>query len=114
MLRFFGAVLTVIVLSGCSPKAVNDAADELTIYYINNKIYESVTCSDKEFDGSYYVLCSNAWNRKSGGLFKIELQDDNHYKIYSINGKAMQHTGAEIAEPLNDPKIDIAAIMEKF
>jgi len=114
MFKAFLFIFMALIVSGCNPKAVGSATDELTLYYIDKKIYDPTICQAKEIDGSYYVLCHPSGDKNSGGLYKIEHNDSDKYVIRPINGKAIQHVGSDFGSSLKDSNINIGKIIESF
>lgn len=114
------AILLSVCISACfaffDPTYVTKAEDELTLHYIHNQIYYPVICRNKKVNQEYYILCSYAGvgnDRKQGGLFKVVKGDGDKYTIFSINGKAMQHSKEKYKE-YRDPNLDISKIIDKF
>lgn len=114
MRNFLFFIFFVILFSGCNPKPISSAIDELTLHYIDNKIYDPTVCQAKEINGSYYILCHQSGNKNSGGLYKIEYDSSDKYVIRPVNGKALQHAKQSFGDALKDNNIDIGKIIESF
>ena len=96
-------------------KFVSKAKEELMLYYINADIYYPVDCDVEKVNGEYYLFCTQTTGSgEIGGLYLIRCDDDN-YKLYTVNGKAMQHAEAHglNAERLKEYR-DISAILDEF
>lgn len=113
---FFVGILTSFAFGFFDPDYVTKAEQELTLHYLNNKIYETVSCMNEEVDNTYYILCRGLAlgvdTRRQGGLFKVVKEGDS-YKIFAVNGKAQQHANGKY-ETLVDPSLDIQKIMSEF
>ncbi len=113
-----------LLFTGCGSDKNSKVAEELTLHYLNNKIYDTVHCEGKSINNSDYVLCypvsmdisiENA--KEMGGLYKIQYNEKGQYKIFAVNGKAKTHSaigGEPIAEDLYDTTIDIPMIKKEF
>nr|DAS13682.1 MAG TPA: hypothetical protein [Caudoviricetes sp.] len=98
------------------PDYVSKAENELTLHYIDNKIYYPVYCRSEKVDGEYYILCSSGSagaDRKQGGLFKVVKGNGDSYSIFAINGKGMQHSKGKYEE-YRGASLDISKIIDEF
>lgn len=106
------AVVAIAMLLFGSPEAVNKANDRLTLMYIDKEIYSPVTCESEKVDGDYYIRCAPADSSVIGGLYMVEIHDDDRYQIYTVNGKAGTHAGDKFPEVAENK--DIPGILDKF
>ncbi len=111
---FIIGMFALPVFTGCTPEPVKEAEEALTLHYINNQIYSPVDCRTKEIDGDYYVFCTPV-GPKIGGLYQIEYTDDGQYQIFTVNGKAAQHTEkSNIQVKRKNDYVDISRIIDEF
>lgn len=113
----FFIIVAVLIFIGIknlgSPEPINKASDELTLFYINNKIYHPVDCRVKKINEEYYAFLTEAGSSgKIGGLYLIKYDGSKNYQIFTVNGKAAQHAHDKYPQ-LKNPK-DIETILNKF
>lgn len=121
ILSIFGIGMLV---SGCGNDRNSKVVDDLTLHYLNNHIYDPVSCDGKTIKEVDYVLCYPVSMdigidkaKEMGALYKIKYDEKGQYTIFAVNGKAKTHSeigGYPIAKDLYDTTIDIPVIKKEF
>jgi hypothetical protein len=101
--------------------SIGKVKDTLTLYYLNNKIYQPVDCETEKINGNWFVFCHPPMV-KIGGLYLIRFDKNCNYTLYAVNGKAKQHAKRGLTvKDINIPELkkltgldDISKILEEF
>ena len=88
-----GLVIGIAVALFSDPKAIHDASNELEVRYINDQVYDFVTCDKEEIAGYWFVRCYPSAENIDGGLYFIRTKkgDSKFYQVFALNSEAKYH-----------------------
>lgn len=92
------------------------AEEDLTVLYINRKIYDGVRCDSKKIEEKHIINCHAplADSMTPGGLFLAVHTSGYDSDIYALNGKASQHTEHSFVQPYTKDDISVIKILDIF